>query len=139
VSNGFNSLSVGLVVVLVSAPPKLPGEWKVAVGEVDTLRLRGMVLSSLIGISWASVMLALLCWFNSCMSCLLRVLQHEEDGDVKVESGPALVDLRVICPARLGRLEIFPADNFFFSYCQPYCLVGGEIGVRPETNTNQPT
>jgi hypothetical protein len=61
VSKGFNSLCFGAVAVLVSCGPlKLPGgEWKVAVGEVDTLRLWDIALASRVGegISCASVMI----------------------------------------------------------------------------------
>ena len=63
VSKGFSSLCVGPVAVLVSAPPKLPGEWKVAVGDVDTLdtpRAWGAWAAGRNGISCACDILAML-------------------------------------------------------------------------------
>ena len=76
VSNGFSSLCAGPVAVRVSAPPKLPGEWKVAVGEVDTLDTpRGWegFEASRIGISCAPVILVM---YIACRGRFLR----DDDG-----------------------------------------------------------
>ena len=56
-SKGFNCF--GRVVVLVSCPPKLPGgEWNVAVGEVETLRLRtarsGLSMENAMSFCWSA-------------------------------------------------------------------------------------
>ena len=43
-------------------------------------------------------------------------------------------------PREVGRLENFPPIIIFLGLiCQPYGLVGGRIGVQPDTNADQPT
>ena len=72
-SKGFNCF--GRVVVLVSGPPKLlGGEWKVAVGEVETLRLRtarsGLFMENAMSFAGVPAMIKSLL-FEICLLVLL--------------------------------------------------------------------